>query len=201
MSTSSPKGEFGIVTGSSVWARRFMAAAIIQGAIIVALTVFLVLGQISILKPEVSRVIASGGAGTWFTFGYFIYVVVGVIGVAVSSLFYHYLGERYGGGFGSASKALGWTHLILMNVAVMVVAALMMLAGYQGGAAMLPTAIGGKGFDAERAHAIMVPYVEPIAVSILVLMVGVIAGGAGFLLAYRRQSKFVQSDTRDRETA
>ena len=47
----------------------------------------------------------------------------------------------------------------------------------------------------------MAPYVEPIAVSILVLMVGVIAGGAGFLLAYRRQSKFVQSNTRDRQTA
>lgn len=65
-----------------------MAAAIIQGAIIVGLTVFLVLDQISILKPEVSRVIASGGAGTWFTFGYPSYILVGVIGVAVSSVFY-----------------------------------------------------------------------------------------------------------------
>jgi hypothetical protein len=194
MGGSPPKGEFGIIAGSSVWARRFMAAAIIQGAIIVALTVFLVFSQISILKPEVSRVIASGGAGTWFTFGYFIYLVVGVIGVAISSLFYHYLGERYGE-FGYASKALGWIHLILMNVGVLVAAALMMLAGYLGGAAMLPTAIGGKGFDAEQAHVIVGPYVEPIAVSILVLMVGVIAGGAGFLLAYRRQSKFIRSDT------
>lgn len=34
--------------------------------------------------------IAGGGAGTLFTFGYVIYIVVGVIGVAVSSLFYHY---------------------------------------------------------------------------------------------------------------
>lgn len=33
--------------------------------------------------------IAGGGAGTWFTFGNVIYIV-GVIGVAVSSLFYHY---------------------------------------------------------------------------------------------------------------
>ena len=57
---------------------------IIQGAIIVGLTVFLVLGQISILKQEVSRVIASGGAGTWFTFGYLSYIIVGVIGLAVS---------------------------------------------------------------------------------------------------------------------
>lgn len=66
-----------------------MAAAIVQGAIVVGLTVFLMLGQISIIKPEVSRVIAGGGAGTWFTLGYFIYIIVGVIGVAVSSLFYH----------------------------------------------------------------------------------------------------------------
>jgi hypothetical protein len=64
---------------SSIWIKRFIGA-IIQGAIIVGLTAFLVLSQISILKPEVSRVIAAGGAGTWFTFGYITYIVVGVIG-------------------------------------------------------------------------------------------------------------------------
>lgn len=187
------------------WARRFMAAAIIQGAAVVGLTIFLVLGQISIIKPEVSRVIAGGGAGTWFTFGYIAYIVVGVIGVAVSSLFYHYLGggDRHAS-IGRASSGLAWTHLILMNVGITAAAAMMMLAGYQGGAAMLPPAIGGQGFDAGQAHGIIGPYVEPIAVSILVLMAGVIAGGAGFLMAYRRQSKKImrQSDTRrDTEAA
>ena len=76
---------------SSPWTKRFIAAAIIQGAIIVSLTAFLVLTQISFLKPEISGVIAAGGAGTWFTFGYIIYIVVGVIGVAVSALFYYYI--------------------------------------------------------------------------------------------------------------
>jgi hypothetical protein len=47
----------------STWTRRFIGAAIIQGAIIVGLTVILILNQISILKPEVSRVIAVGGSG------------------------------------------------------------------------------------------------------------------------------------------
>ncbi len=186
------------------WARRFMAAAIIQGAAVVGLTIFLVLGQISIIKPEVSRVIAGGGAGTWFTFGYITYIVVGVIGVAVSSLFYHYLGEGRHGSVGRFSSGLGWTHLILMNVGITAAAAMMMLAGYQGGAAMLPSAIGGQGFDAGQAHGIMAPYVEPIAASILVLMAGVIAGGAGFLMVYRHQSKKImrQSDTRrDTEAA
>lgn len=78
---------------------------------------------------------------------------------------------------------------------------MMMLAGYQGGAAMLPPAIGGKGFDAEQAHGIIGPYVEPIAMSILVLMAGVIAGGARFLMSYRHQRKIIQSDTRGTEAA
>ena len=189
------KDKFGIVARNDTWARRFMAAAIIQGAIIVALTVFLVLGQISILKPEVSRVIASGGAGTWFTFGYLAYIVIGVMGIAVSSAFYHYLS----GSFTRAASALAWVHLILMNVGTSAAAGMMMYAGYQGGAAMLPTAIGGRGFDAQQAHSIMAPFVEPIAVSILAILVGVIAGGAGFLIAYRRAQRYIETDTTSKQ--
>lgn len=189
-----PKGDFGIVGRSNVWARRFMAAAIIQGAIIVALTVFLILGQVSILKPEVSRVIASGGAGTWFTFGYLSYIVVGVIGVAVSSAFYHYLA----GSFTRVASVLAWVHLILMNVGTSTAAGMMMYAGYQGGAAMLPTAIGGRGFDAQQAHSIMAPFVEPIAGSILAILAGVIAGGAGFLIAYRKEQRSSEAEMHSR---
>ncbi|AFU58952.1 hypothetical protein Ngar_c20200 [Candidatus Nitrososphaera gargensis Ga9.2] len=187
-------GEFGIASKGNTWARRFMAAAIIQGAIVVGLTVFLVLGQISILNPEVSRVIASGGAGTWFTFGYLSYILVGVIGVAVSSAFYHYLA----GNFKRSANALAWVHLILMNVGTSATAGMMMYAGYQGGAAMLPTAIGGRGFDAQQAHSIMAPFVEPIAGSILAILVGVIAGGAGFLIAYRRAQRFAETSPTSR---
>jgi hypothetical protein len=109
--------ELRLDKNENVWTKRFIAAAIIQGAIVVALTAFLILSQISILKPEISRVIASGGAGTWFTFGYMMYIVVGVIGVAVSSLFYYYLERvrkvQYNTTFG---KALAWMHLVLMNI-------------------------------------------------------------------------------------
>jgi hypothetical protein len=188
MRTPPSNDGFGIAARSDTWARRFMAAAIIQGAIIVALTVFLVLSQVSILKPEVSRVIASGGAGTWFTFGYLSYIIIGVIGVAVSSAFYHYLA----GSFTRAASALAWVHLILMNVGTSAAAGMMMYAGYQGGAAMLPTSIGGRGFDAQQAHSIMAPFVEPIGGSILAVLVGVIAGGAGFLIAYRKAQRSIE---------
>jgi hypothetical protein len=51
-------------TYNLIWTKRFIAAAIIQGAIIVGLTIYLILGQISLIKPEVARVIAGGNAGT-----------------------------------------------------------------------------------------------------------------------------------------
>jgi hypothetical protein len=191
MGASYPTGKPGIIATSNVWAKRFMAAAIIQGAVIVALTAFLVLSQVSILKPEVSRVIASGGAGTWFTFGYLAYIVVGVIGVAVSSAFYHYLA----GSFTRVANALAWVHLVLMNVGTAAAAGMMMYAGYQGGAAMLPAAIGGRGFDAQQAHSIMAPFVEPIAGSILAILASVVAGGAGFLLAYRHAKQLTETST------
>jgi hypothetical protein len=194
MKVGAPGGEFGITAKGNAWARRFMAAAIIQGAIVVGLTVFLVLGQISILKPEVSRVIASGGAGTWFTFGYLSYILIGVIGVAVSSVFYYYLA----GSFKRAANALAWVHLILMNIGTTAAAGMMMYAGYQGGAAMLPTAIGGRGFDAQQAHSIMAPFVEPIAGSILAILTGVIAGGAGFLIAYKSSQRYAEAETTSR---
>lgn len=58
---------------------------------------------------------------------------------------------------------------------------------------MLPPTSGGQGFDAGQAHEIMGPYVEPIAVSILVLTVGIIAGGIGFLIDYRRRNQLIRS--------
>lgn len=173
----------------NVWTKRFVAAAIIQGAIIVALTIFLVLSQISLLKPEVSRVIASGGAGTWFTFGYMIYIVVGVLGVAVSAIFYH-LGNQQYYGTNRIAQGLAWCHLLLMNIGIVAVAGMLMYAGYVAGADMLPESVGGKGFDNAQAHEILSPFVEPISAAIFVLGMGVILGGIGFLLANYQGIRF-----------
>ena len=191
-----------LITGRGVWAKRFMAAAIAQGAIVVSLTIFLVLSQISLMKPEVSRVIAAGGAGTWFTFGYIMYIVVGVVGVAVTSLFYYYLENVMGKRLNKAAKGLAWSHLILMNVGTVVAMGMLMYAGYQAGAAMLPANVGGQDLTAGQAHGILAPFVEPISAAILVLTIGVLLGGLGFLLTYRsadavriRTSDKIQDDT------
>ena len=179
----------------SIWTRRFIGAAIIQGAIIVGLTVFLILSQISILKPEVSRVIAAGGAGTWLTFGYVMYVVVGVVGMAVSALFYYYL-ERVMGRYYSSTiaKVMAWIHLSLMNIGTTAAMGLLMYAGYIGGAAMLPKIVGGSGFNPVQTHEILGPFVAPISAAILVLVAGVFAGGIGFLLMYLAKNTAISKE-------
>jgi hypothetical protein len=187
---------------NNLWTRRFMAAAVAQGAVVVSLTVFLVLGQISFIKPEVSRVMAAGGAGTWFTFGYVMYILVGVLGVAVSALFYQFLGVIRARPLANTINALAWLHLVLMNAGTAAATGLLMYAGYVGGASMLPETVGGRGFDAAQAHQLMAPFVEPIAVAILLIAAGVMAGGAGFLVSIRfRQTPSSVETNSERETS
>jgi hypothetical protein len=116
-----------------------------------------------------------------------LFEVVGVIGVAVSALFYldieRVIKKQYKGH--SGARIAAWIHLILMNIGTAVAMGLLMLAGYRGGAAMLPTSVGGLGLDAGQAHEILAPFVEPIAVAILILIFGIICVGIGFLLLQR----------------
>ena len=163
---------------------KFITAAMIQGAIFVGLTIFLVLGQISLMKPEVSRVIAAGGAGTWFTMGYIMYLVIGVIGVAASAVFYLYFEKILEKPYrkNKVANILSWIHLLFMNIGTTIGMGMMMYVGYVGGASMLPVSAGGKGLDAGQTHHILAPLVEPIGIAILIIAFGVIAGGIGFLL-------------------
>ncbi|MEM2770229.1 MAG: hypothetical protein QW490_04165 [Nitrososphaerota archaeon] len=177
----------------STWANRFIAAAIVQGALALILTAYFVLGQFAWLKPEVSRVIAGGSAGTWFTVGYVTYLIVGVIGVAVTALFYHHIEVTLGKPYSGSLNLLAWIHLIFMNVGVIGATWLMMIGGYLAGAAMLPPAVGGKGWTVQEVHekvfySIPGGYPLWIAVFIIILGIGVLAGGLGYVLAWRRKT-------------
>ncbi len=167
-----------------VWTRRFIGVAMIQGLLAVILTLSVVIGQIYV-KPEVSRVIAFGSAGTWFTIGYIMYILVGVIGVAVSALFYHYIENTLGLMYKGIARYLAMLHLILMNAGIVGATWLMMYGGYEGAKAMLPSNVGGLGLTANEAHEILAPLIMPIALSIIILAVGVILGGIGFILTYK----------------
>ncbi|MGA8856173.1 MAG: hypothetical protein WB643_03295 [Candidatus Bathyarchaeia archaeon] len=171
----------------SKMASLFLYAAMLQGAAAAVITFLGGFGdQIGLLPVAVSRVIASGEAGTWFTVGYLTYLIVGVVAIAVTSLFYFFIETVQGRTYKGASKILAWIHLVLGNIGVAGAAFLAMAGGYLGGAAMQPTNFGGMGWNTGQVHVnILQYYSEPIAIFLILGLIGFFAGGLGYLIAMR----------------
>jgi heme/copper-type cytochrome/quinol oxidase subunit 1 len=173
----------------SKMAGLFLYAAIIQGAIAAVITFLGGFGdQIGLLPVSAARVIASGEAGTWFTVGYLTYLIVGVVAIAVTSLFYFLIETVQGKVYKGVSKALAWVHLVLGNIGVAGAAILAMVGGYLGGAAMQPAKYGGMAWSTGQVHvSILQYYSEPIAAFLLLGIIGFFAGGLGYLIALRSE--------------
>lgn len=171
----------------SKMAGLFLYAAIIQGALAAIITLVGAFGdQIHLYPVAVSRVIASGEAGTWFTVGYTIYLIVGVVGMAVTSLFYFYIETVTGRHYRGIGTALAWVHLVLGNIGVAGACLLAMIGGYLGGAAMQPANFGGMGYSTTQVHVnILQYYPQPIAVFLVLGVIGFFAGGLGYLITLR----------------
>ncbi len=165
----------------------FLYAAMIQGAIAAVITLLGAFGdQIHLYPVAVAKVIAAGEAGTWFTVGYTIYLIVGVVGMAVTSLFYFYIETVMGKHYKGIGMALAWIHLVLGNVGVAGACILAMIGGYLGGAAMQPANSGGLGYTTGQVHVnILQFYPTPIAVFLALGVAGFFAGGLGYLLTLR----------------
>ncbi|HET6589677.1 MAG TPA: hypothetical protein VFG45_05890 [Candidatus Nitrosocosmicus sp.] len=178
---------------NNIWFTRFFIASIIQGAVFTGLTIFFVTSQVSFLKPEISRVIASGNAGTWFLLGYLMYLGIGVFGVTITSFIYSHLSSNpnMDQRFKGIRNVMAWGHFILMNSGIIMTCGLLMYGGYLAGASMLPADVGGQGFTAKEAHSILGPLKEPIGYSIITLAMGVLFGGAGFIISLVQNKKYL----------
>lgn len=171
------------------WAGRFIYAAIIQGIIAVIATLLIVepLSYFNInwyFSP--SRVIAGGGGGTWMFTGYISFLVVGVVAVAVTAIFYYYIESVLGKVYTGLSNWLAWGHIVFMNVGVTGAMALMMYGGYLAGWAGTAAAAGGRGFTDLQIHETYLgQLVDPIGEFIILACIGALLGGLGFVLRSR----------------
>jgi hypothetical protein len=167
----------------------FLYAAIIQGAIAAGVTFLGAFGDtFGLLPVSVARVIAGGAAGSWFTVGYLMYLIVGVVAMAVTSLFYFYIETVQGKAYKGIVKALSWVHLVLGNVGVAGAALAAMWGGYWGAVAMAPKNVGGLGGNAGDAHLVLIVVEQPIGVFIGLALLGFFVGGLGYLLAMRSKA-------------
>jgi hypothetical protein len=165
----------------------FLYAAILQGAIAAVVTFLGAFGNVVGLLPVAAAfVIASGSAGTWFTVGYLTYLIVGVVGMAVTSLFYFHIETVQGKPYKGATRFLAWIHLLLGNIGVAGAGLLAIVGGYLGGAAMAPRNLGGMAWTTAQVHQFILQYYEvPISAFIGLGLLGFLAGGLGYILTMR----------------
>lgn len=176
----------------SKWASRFLWAAVIQGAIAAVVTVLIVdpLSYYNItLYFNPGMVIAGGGGGTWLFVGYSLYLIVGVLGTALTALFYFYIEGVQGKRFTGISKILASGHLVLMNVGVAGSMLLMTYGGYLAGWAGAAVSSGGLGYSDYQIHVHYLSHFEqPIGALALVAVLGIVLGGAGYLITMRKKN-------------
>jgi hypothetical protein len=171
------------------WASRFIWASIIQGLIAVIATILIVqpLSYFNInLYYSPSKVIAGGGGGTWMFTGYVLFLVVGVVAMAVTAIIYSYIEGTLGKVYTGFTNYLAWGHLILMNVGVTGSMALMMYGGYLAGWSGAAVSSGGLGYSDYQIHVTYLSHFEnPIGGLVLLAALGAILGGLGFVIRSR----------------
>lgn len=177
---------------NTAWSKKFFVAAMTHASIAIGLTMFLVISQASFLEPAVSRVIAAGGAGTWFTLGYTMYIIVGIMVMSAYGLFYYYTEAVAKQSYSHiVPRLMAWGNFVLINAGTIAAMGMLMYGGYSAGASMLPTDVGGKGFSASQAHNILGPLAEPISMAILVTAAGALMGILGFVTSHFTSRKNV----------
>ncbi|HLE53943.1 MAG TPA: hypothetical protein VI999_01695 [Thermoplasmata archaeon] len=180
----------------SIWARRFIAAALMQGGLMFVVTVFLLyLDLASLLRlpgnaiTSPAAVVAGGGAGNWFTAGYLGYLLVLVVGSGLSALFYHYIEVVMENPYEGTAAYLAWAHLLIGNLVLGAGLGLMMYGGYVGGAAGVSELIGGGGHNAQYVHDVILGPLEPwISVLLLIGALGPLLGGLGYGLRFQERA-------------
>ncbi len=189
-----PSTVVGFKTDSSLapwsrWANRFIVSAIVQGALAVGVSAYL-LYDATYDTPGAARIVASGGPGTWLTAGYLGFIMLGPLAAAVTSMFYQHLEAHLRAPYSGLSNVFAWLHIVLMNVGVVGATFIMMNGGWRGGALALTLSPSNPSAAYGQVHEQVLGALPPyIATFSAIAIIGAIAGGLGYIIAWRRSPK------------
>lgn len=174
------------VKKTGVWSSRFIIAAIVQGAVVMGLTISIVVAQMLVSNINIIQFLSLSfeGPAKWFFLGYILYLIL-VIAIAVTAVFYNHLEANLGKGIHGFRSVLAWVHLIGMNAGGAAATIGMIFAGLAG-SGMLDVVAGGE--ELRPNPAIMDQFIVPIATSTGLLSIGVLAGGLAYISTYLKKS-------------
>ncbi len=168
----------------SPWAGRFIGLTFMLGGLAWVILAILVLGNVLAglgnfaLGPASSRIVAGGGAGSWFTMGILAYGLVAVGGMGLTALFYQHVEGTLGSRLVGWRNVGAWIHLSVGGLGAAGASLLMAWGGFQAGSALLTTDVGGGGQNVGYVHAnILNPIVVPIAALMGIALLGYLVGG------------------------
>ena len=118
--------------------------------------------------------------------GYIFYLIL-VVAIAVTSVFYNHLEINVGKRIRRFKTILAWIHLIGMNVGGTTITLTMIFAGLIGSGILGVITSGGSTSVVSKLtpnNAIMVQFIPPIASFAAILSIGVIAGGITYIATY-----------------
>ncbi|OGS48351.1 MAG: hypothetical protein A3K68_00280 [Euryarchaeota archaeon RBG_16_68_13] len=182
----------------SRWTARFIGITFLLGGVAWLLVTLLVLGNVLAgmeppsyaLGPASSRIVAGGGAGTWFVMGLLSFLLIGIVGLGMSALFYQFVEVTIGATLVGWRNLAAWIHLALGGGGAAAASLLMTWAGYQAGVAALDADYGGGEQTGLWIHQnVLGPIVLPIAILMALALLGYLVGGLAVFTAWWARRK------------
>ena len=167
-----------------------MWAAAAHGFIAAGLGLLLAVALVSspsLSAVEVATIIRIPSAGfveLAALFGFFaMYIVVGVVGIALTALLYYHVEVVMGKMYDGMVNLFAWIHFLLMNTGIVGATWPMIYTGFWGDIAVGPPSQGGLGWSLDQVAAqILAQFLMPVGLGLLLTGIGALAGMIGFLI-------------------
>ena len=172
------------------WTSRFILAAIIQVAMISAITIVLVALQMMNSEINLMQFLANSfeGPAKWFYFGYIMYMTL-VVAVSVTAIFYNQIEVNMKKQFTGFRKILAGIHLFGMNIGGTLSTMFFIWFGLEG--AGLPNLLSSNAASMGSQINFMAQFSDVILIFAGIFTVGIMAGGIAFLTTYfQKNSNF-----------